>query len=229
MVSCVIGIVCQTIWKEMMISFSGIDGSGKGTQIGLLETYLAKNRIRCKTIWARGSWTPGVEFIKKIVRRDRGFTEEQKNAYRIEARTNPRKQKIILILSILDLYIFWGFYYRIIRLLGYYLICDRYIWDTAVDFRVNFSNHDFERWKLWRLLLKLIPTPCPSFLLQISAEQSIQRGLVKKEAFMENLDIKKKKIEEYRALALEGKWNHVIDGTLPVEELQKVVRNSVSI
>lgn len=211
-----------------MISFSGIDGSGKGTQIGLVESYLFKRRIRYKTIWARGSWTPGVELIKKIVRRDRRFSEEQKSAYRIEARTNPRKQKIILILSILDLCIFFGLYYRIIRLLGYYLICDRYIWDTAVDFRVNFSNHHFEKWFLWKLLLKLIPIPYPSFILQISAEQSIQRGMVKQEAFMESLEIKRKKIEEYRTLAGDGKWTHVIDGTLPVNEVQEIVRKSIS-
>ncbi|TLD41221.1 MAG: hypothetical protein JETT_2509 [Candidatus Jettenia ecosi] len=80
-----------------MISFSGIDGSGKGTQIALVEEFFRNNSIKYKTIWARGSWTPGIEFVKKIVRRDRGFSEEQKAEYRKEARTNLKKQKIILM------------------------------------------------------------------------------------------------------------------------------------
>ena len=50
-----------------IVSFSGIDGAGKGTQISMLEKYFNDSHIRYKVIWARGSWTPGIELIKKIV------------------------------------------------------------------------------------------------------------------------------------------------------------------
>jgi thymidylate kinase len=207
-----------------IISFSGIDGSGKGTQINLIETYLRNNNIRYITIWARGSWTPGMELLKKIVRQDRGFSEEQKAEYRKEARTNPKKQKLILILSILDLFWFFGLYYRLISLSGKVLICDRYIWDTVVDFRVNFSRYKFEKWFLWKLLIKLVPTPNPSFVFVITAEHSIKRGLLKQEAHMEDIDTKTLKSIEYNNLIRECKWSKVIDGNLESNIIHEQVK-----
>jgi thymidylate kinase len=209
-----------------MISFSGLDGCGKGTQINLFEAYLKNRNICYKTIWARGSWTPGLELIKKIVRQDKGFTEEQKEVYRKEARSNPRKQKIILVLSIIDLYWFFGIYYRIIQLTGKILICDRYIWDTVVDFRVNFSTYNFENWLLWKLLLKIIPDPHTSLIFVISAEQSIERGILKQETHMEDLEVKIMKAKEYLKLIKEGKWNCVIDGNLNISILHNLVKQA---
>ena len=211
-----------------MISFSGIDGSGKGTQIALVEDYFRASNIKYKTIWARGSWTPGIELVKKIVRRDHGFSEEEKQKYREEARTNPRKQKIILLLSIIDLYWYFGLYYRLIGLCGTVVICDRYIWDTLADFRVNFSKHNIENWIIWKMLLKVIPKPHSSFIFVISAEQSIERGLRKKEAHMESLDVKSRKIEEYMNLIHQGKWSHVVDGKLTVTEIHNIVLEEIT-
>lgn len=208
----------------MMISFSGIDGSGKGTQIRLLEAHLIENGIKFKTIWARGSWTPGVELIKKVVRQDRNFSEVQKEAYRREARTNPKKQKIILILSIMDLLWFFGVYYRFLKIFNKVVICDRYIWDTLIDFRVNFSGYEFEKWLLWKLLIMFIPYPNTAVILFITAEQSQVRGLLKKEANMESLEIKERKTKEYLRLIKEGRWTNVIDGSIGIYEIQMLIK-----
>ncbi|GAB6155713.1 hypothetical protein JCM17380_44640 [Desulfosporosinus burensis] len=211
-----------------MISFSGIDGSGKGTQISLVEEYYRANNIKFKTIWARGSWTPGIELIKKIVRRDRGFSEEKKAEYRKEARSDPKKQRIILILSILDLYWFFGIYYRLVEFSGRVVICDRYIWDTLVDLRVNFYNHNFESWYIWKLVIRLIPKPKHSFIFVISSEKSIERGLMKQEAFMESVEIKQAKIEEYFKLIDQGKWSNVIDGDMTIVDVSQKVKEGIN-
>jgi len=211
-----------------IISFSGIDGSGKGTQIELLEKYLKHKNISFKTIWARGSWTPGIELVKKIVRQDKDYTEEQKDEYRKEARTNPRKQRIILIISILDLLWYWGIYYRLVALSGKLLVCDRYIWDTYIDFKVNFSNYNFDKWVLWKVLLKIIPIPSPSFVMNISAEESIRRGLLKQEAHMESLEIKTSKAEEYIKLINDKKWSHPIDGNTKPESIHLMIIKSLN-
>lgn len=206
-----------------IISFSGIDGSGKGTQIELLEKYLKQKNISFKTIWARGSWTPGIELVKMIVRQDKDYTEEQKDEYRKEARTNPKKQRIILIISILDLLWYWGIYYRLVALSGKLLICDRYIWDTFIDFKVNFSNFNFDKWLLWKVLVKIIPTPYPSFVFMISADESVRRGMLKQEAHMESLEIKTSKAEEYIKLINDNKWSHPIDGNLDAVAIHQMI------
>lgn len=211
----------------VIISFSGIDGSGKGTQIELFEKYLKKNNIRFKTIWARGSWTPGVELVKRIVRQDRDLSEEQKDEYRKEARTNPKKQRIILILSIIDLLWYWGLYYRIVAFSGKVVICDRYVWDTYIDFKVSFSNYNFDKWLLWKMLVKIIPTPCQSFVFKISADESVRRGLLKQEAHMESLEIKKSKAEEYIKLINDNKWSHPIDGNLEALSIHQIIVKSL--
>jgi thymidylate kinase len=206
-----------------MISFSGIDGSGKGTQLDLLEKYMIDHKLRYCRIWARGSWTPGIELVKKIVRRDKHFSESQKNEYRIEARSNPKKMKVIMILSILDLLWYFNLYYRFLKWNNDYLLCDRYIWDTLVDFRVNFSGCRVDEMFIWKILLKSIPYPNESFIFTISSEDSISRGLKKKEAFMESRAIKHLKINQYNQLIHEGKWTQVINGNLDVLEINKKI------
>jgi dTMP kinase len=212
--------------KKNIISFSGLDSSGKGTQIILFEDFLKNNKVKYTKIWARGSWTPGVELIKKIVRQDRNFTEEQKEEYRKEARSNPKKQRVILILSILDLLWFWGIYYRWINFTGKALICDRYIWDTLVDFRVNFSVHNFEKWMIWKILLKIIPKPTISYLFVITAQESYDRGIKKEEAHMETFEKKLLKSHEYKKLIDQNKWTNVIDGNLEINKIQEIVQKA---
>lgn len=221
-------MLCIGINSMRMIAFSGIDGSGKGTQISMVERFFRKKNIKFKTIWARGSWTPGIELVKKLVRRDRGFSEEEKARYREEARRNPVKQKIILILSILDLYWLLGIYYRLVSWCGKVVICDRYIWDTLADFKVNFKRYDVERWFLWRLLIKIIPKPNPSFMLMISADKSIERGLIKQEAYMESMDVKREKVKVYEELVKQGKWSHVIDGDGSIEDIATTIRKALA-
>ncbi len=210
-----------------IISYSGVDGSGKGTQIKMLESFLESNKTRYKIIWARGSWTPGIELIKRIVRRDKGFTEEQKEAYRNEARSNPKKSKLILILSILDMTWYFGIWYRILNLLSNEFICDRYIWDTYVDFKVNFSMFDFEKWFIWKFLIWVSPKPDISILLVISADMSVERGIKKKEGHMESIETKRRKVEEYQKLISLKKWNCVINADDTIENIFEKIRTEL--
>lgn len=210
-----------------IISFSGIDSAGKGTQIALLQRYLNERQIRHRVIWARGSWTPGIEVVKRLVRTDSGFSEEEKEAYRTEARTNPKKQRIILILSILDLIWYWGIYYRILAWTGTKVICDRYIWDTYIDFKVNFKNFAFDQWFIWKLVEWISPKAQPSFLLYIDAKTSIQRGISKGEIFMETHEVKADKVLWYEKMTGLNKWSDVIDGLESKELVSAKILNKL--
>lgn len=211
-----------------MISFSGIDGSGKGSQIEMVENYFKKNNISYAIRWARGSWTPGVELLKRIVRKDKGFSDEQKEIYRKEVRSNPKTSKLILIVSILDMTWYFGIWYRVLNLFSKELICDRYIWDTYVDFKVNFSSFDFDKWFIWKFLVFISPKPDISILLVISADISVERGIKKNEYFMESIEIKKEKVDEYQKLIALKKWTCVINADDKLERIFEKIKTELS-
>ena len=88
-----------------MISFSGIDGSGKSTQIDLLKSFYDELNINYKIIWGRGGWTPGLEFIKRIVRTDKNLDFNEREAYRLRVHENLKKKKrklLFLVWATLD-------------------------------------------------------------------------------------------------------------------------------
>ena len=55
---------------NFMITFSGIDCSGKSTQIENVTRILNYKGQKCKVIWSRGGYTPILEFVKNIIRTD---------------------------------------------------------------------------------------------------------------------------------------------------------------
>lgn len=202
-----------------MLSFSGIDCAGKTTQIELLEKYYSNHGIKVRKVWARGRCTPGVVLIKNIVRKDKHLDERSKNEYLENIHKSSSKRKMLLIASILDLYWFFGIYYRILNLLCKNLICDRYIWDTYIDFKVDYSEFGFEKWIIWQLLVRIIPQPKKSFMFIISPDESLRRGIEKKEAGLQSIERKTQKIDKYLELVKQSKWTNVIDGTNSVDKI----------
>ena len=54
--------------KGFLITFSGMDGAGKSTQISILKNTIKSNGQRCFVLWARGGYTNNFEFLKKVIR-----------------------------------------------------------------------------------------------------------------------------------------------------------------
>jgi hypothetical protein len=68
------------------------------------EKLLRKNNIKAKKVWGKARGTPGVEFIKKLVRRDKSMSFGKKMEYRAQIYKSFKKKRLLLIASILDLY-----------------------------------------------------------------------------------------------------------------------------
>lgn len=211
----------------MIVAFSGIDSSGKTTQIDIFEKYCKDQKICVGKIWGKGRGTPGVLLIKEIVRQDRGMTPEQKKEHREQIYKNSKKRYWLLTASILDLWWYFGLWYRIKNWTHKILICDRYIWDTYIDFRSEFPEYDIDNWFIWKTAVKLAPKAKHSFMFYITAEESYRRDQQKGDLTLDPLEVKIAKVDKYMKLINSGKWEVVIDGTRDRESISEEVRKTV--
>ena len=79
-----------------MFTFSGIDSSGKTTQIELLIKYCKENNIEVYKKWSKGRGTPGVLWLKEHFRKDKGMNRTEKLEYREATWNNPKKKFLCL-------------------------------------------------------------------------------------------------------------------------------------
>jgi len=213
----------------MIISFSGIDSSGKSTQISLLENHLLEHGIKVKKIWGKARGTPGVVFLKNLLRRDRDFSNEEKLIYREKVLQSSAKRNLLLYISLVDLLWYFGIYYRVQNFINKITILDRYIWDTYIEIKTEFPDVKFENWLLWKMLVVLSPKPKISFLFLIPPEESIRRDIQKCDLTIDNLELKNQKINLYEKLSQKGKWSIIINGMQPVDTIHASILKFLNI
>lgn len=210
-----------------MITFSGIDCSGKSTQIAIIKDDMQKKGRKVEVIWSRGGYTPWVEAIKTLVRPDKHYSEEQKKAYRESISSNSWKSKLLLLASIWDLARYYGIAFRFKELFGTTIICDRYIWDTYIDFKLKFSRFDFEKWLSWKLMLKIIKKPDHSIIFTIPAEESMRRSDLKNDPHPEPYELRVKRIGYYMDEIAKNRWEHVIDAQKSIDDVAEQVKRII--
>lgn len=211
----------------MIIVFSGIDSSGKTTQIDIFEKECKRRKLRVRKIWGKGRGTPGVMLIKGIVRGDRGMSAEQKKEYRAKVYKNSKKRRLLLTASILDLWWYFGIWYRLLNMFNNVLICDRYLWDTYIDFQSEFPEFDIDNWRIWKIATILAPKPKHSFMFYISAEESYRRDQQKGDLTLDPIEVKVAKVDKYMKQMNSGKWEVIIDGTRERESISMQVKETV--
>lgn len=198
--------------RNAMITFSGIDSSGKSTYIDFLKSHFDEMDIKYKVVWSRGGYTNTFEIIKKIVRliAKKKLPKSGHSKQRDEMFQKKSVSNLWYVIGMLDLIRLYAITFRLYRLLGYTLICDRYIWDTYVDFTLQFSEEKLNKSILWKILEKTSRKPNVSFFFYISADESLRRSIIKNEAYAESLDQRKKRIDIYQNLNRKGFWSNSI-------------------
>lgn len=215
----------------MIVSFSGIDSAGKTTQINLLMTYLKENNIGHKMVWSKARGTPGVVLLKELVRKDKVMNFEEKSEHRKEVFQNPKKQRLLYITSMLDLCWYWGIYYRILGMTKKFLICDRYLWDTYVEINEDFTCVNIDKSLLWKMVKVLAPKSKTSFVFIVPPEVSLERDIKKsgEGIVVDDLELKKSKIDRYLTLINASCWTNVMDGMKPIEVLHEEVKGILNL
>jgi thymidylate kinase len=128
-----------------LIVLSGLDGSGKSTQMEILAERLGTNGIPAAVLWNR--WKPFlsagvIRLAKRYLRaRERVKAED----YRGFTDAKRRSMKSVWKRNLWQMMV-WGEYAvqvraRILshRRKGLAILCDRYVYDTLVDVAINFS------------------------------------------------------------------------------------------
>lgn len=213
----------------MVVSFSGIDGAGKTTQINLLIKYCEEHNLKCTRKWSKARGTPGIMFLKKIIRRDKGLDNESKLDYRKKIYNTGWKKKLLLIFSLLDLCWYWGLYYRVIQHKYDVMILDRYIWDTFVEVSTEFGSECLKKSFLWKIVKIVALKPKKSILLMIPPEESLRRDLLKGEITTDELELKKEKVDYYLQLREKKSWNVEIDAMQSIDDTFNIILKEIGL
>lgn len=211
----------------MFIVFSGLDCSGKSTQINLLNKEFEKRGKKSLVFWSRGGYTPGFQFLKDFLRRvakkklpKPGFSPQRKKAL-----SNPFVLKLWLTIAMIDLIFFYAIYLRFKHAIGYNIICDRYSLDTNIDFNLTYPSQNTEQWFLWKILNFLSCRADFHFVSTIPVEESVVRSKFKFEPYPDPPEILEKRLKIYKiAVENNSKLIH-IDGMDSIEKIKDQINN----
>ena len=168
------------------------------------------------------------EWLKALLRRLPGRTVPPpgNNLQREHIFSNNWVRRAWLMLALLDLLWVYGVQLRWWRWRGHGVICDRYLWDTLIDFRLNFPQERVEDWLLWRLLVRASPQPDAAFLLLVPVAESVRRSQLKDEPFPDTPEVLARRLAQYESLAKAGHWR-VLDGRRSIDKLALDIRAGV--
>lgn len=213
-----------------LIVFSGVDGAGKSTQIYRLKERLTANGHSTDVFWARGGYTPLFSFLKTSIRRlrPRSLPPPGVSVARSAKFESAKIRRLWLTLALLDLLLCYGMWLRWRKWMADFVLCDRYVDDTLLDFRRNFPAENVDAWLLWRLLRRLAPIADAAFLLIVPVEESQRRSQLKCEPFPDSPETLSWRLDKYRRLAETGEWI-VLDCVQAPGEIQEKIWENIGI
>jgi len=198
----------------MIITFSGLDGSGKTTLIRCLEKYFDSNKIsyNSSSIYGQLSIYAMIRNLRSLSSKDneRANTEKKDNSTTYKFFRSRNAKKFFLLIDIIILS-FVKLYYSFSKKI---LIIDRYFFDFLMEVTDDIRLYQ-------RFVCFLFPTPSLSFFIETDPILAFNR---KGEYDIEILTNRRKiynKIFKYRSI------DYIInnnDNTNAEEELIKIIK-----
>lgn len=183
----------------MIITLSGTDGVGKSTQLQKIIVLLESLKIDYRVMYVRGGKTPISKLYRNII-----FKHKPNNRNML---LRPMLY-IGFLIATFELMYYWDIKIRFLEKKSRVIICDRYIWDTYVDF-----CHSDKPWNpnsfFWKLLSKRIAIPDIS-ILYVANTSAINDRLMRKN---EQSTLEKIHLLNTMYESLYGMFDYVIDAS----------------
>jgi thymidylate kinase len=219
--------------RGRIYALSGVDCAGKSTQRDLLEQALRLRGESPLLLYVRPGSTSGLRRLKRLVRRLRGKRANASGAARAQRAAEPGRyprraanlghplwRELWLASALLDLLWTCCVRTRLARLFGRSVLCNRYVLDSLVDFRVNFPEQRVERRLLGRLLVRWHARPDEAYCFTIPPELTDARARAKARRHWETPEVLATRWRAYESLAREL-GVQMIDGTRAPDEIAR--------
>ncbi len=224
--------------RPQVVGFSGLDGSGKSSQVRALLSTLEQLDVAVVAHWKPLGHNASIRTVRRVVKRSyaaaRGWDAEQLDRSKqpgrsLVAGTNPallggRQNSLLTHAWATLVCLVSAGHYRMVALRysgsGRLIVFDRFALDTTAQLRFFYGpEHDFG---LQRALIRTIcPTPIAAWLLEVPGEVALARK-------QEQYDLAQLK-EQESLLHEEAERLGVtrLDGTRPMAELSEYIATEV--
>ncbi|PID27540.1 MAG: hypothetical protein CSB55_08675 [Candidatus Cloacimonadota bacterium] len=166
---------------NLVVSFSGVDGSGKSTHINNLRKAFDKCGVKTEYYWNRAGSMPFTTAALKLYRFLKYGKTEKKDIIKSEntdASVMPKNNTtsgLWRFLTILDMIVWYNIKLRFFSYKGRVIITDRYIMDNIIDIEMAANNPDINRF-IYKIVRKLIPELDRQIFISLSPQTIIDRG-----------------------------------------------------
>lgn len=213
--------------RGLIVSFSGIDGSGKTVHVQSLMSAFGTAAIKARTYWSR--------FGSMAQKRDAGRPGPEKVRISDTATSLARRRRKLrnpalrlgwLLYNLTGLVLRYNRQVRLRRWLGEVVICDRYIYDAVVEIAASLpDNPGLSRRAEW-LLTRLCPRPDVAWFLDVPADLSVERQADENRSMASCEELSRQR-SIYMALAGTYGLKVLTTSSRPEETTSQVVRETL--
>ena len=215
---------------SLLITVSGVDCSGKTTQIDLLAAACEAQGLRTCTRWFRPGYSDRLDAIRARIRGRRadalpkaGPSDERDRLFR---KSGVRVAWVMMALT--DLTIEYGASLR--RALSRHdvVVCDRYLEDAFLDLRYRFPEFTAALEVVRVGLARVLPRPDHAVLLNLDWELQTERAIAKAEPFPDTESVRRLRYDAYQEFA-RGQAFTTLDASQSIDEVHTAIVSLVGV